>query len=258
MKDYQPHVRELKLDEAFFFSFDIYKKNIKNILLLVLIVFIPLNILHYYMMPPAASYYGEPYDIGGHFEFWKAAVTAISSIFGLIAIGSAIYFSADTFRGGKSSFGEVIGAGLKYFVPLAITSIIFSFMFSIAFALLVIPGLLVLVYFSFYLPATVADGYTYITGLKESFNVSKPNFWKLLVFWIIWTLIAVAYGVISMYVIGITGNIAWYLVANFIFETGYLYLAIPPTIMYINLQDMRKDKMDRGENVDPGSITELP
>ena len=118
---------------------------------------------------------------------------------GLTIMAAIIYRLGGVAAGRETTLGQSIALGLKRLLPLIVAWILYAIALLVGLALLVIPGLIVMITLSFFAAAMVLDGEGPVSGLKRSHNLAWGSWWRItIVYTIPSVIIMVLYFAIMM------------------------------------------------------------
>ena len=107
--------------------------------------------------------------------------------------GIMLILMVEGFATGKSiSFAEMIAKGFKLLPAVLASSIVAGILVLLGTTLLIIPGIVVAIYLSFYMNAIVLRAKNPIEGLKYSYELVKGKWWTVFgVFFLVFILVLV-------------------------------------------------------------------
>lgn len=135
----------------------------------------------------------ESPDYSPLIPFLPMAINLLAAVPAYILIGAVTHGSLVFFNGGRATFGESLGTGLRSAIPLVGLGFVSSVAMGFAFILLVIPGLLVATRWAVAAPAMVAESKGVFGSLERSKDLTEGSRWR------VFALIAI-YGVVSILV----------------------------------------------------------
>ena len=131
---------------------------------------------------------------------WSVYVGLASMITNTILQGALIYGTVQDMNGQRASLGACLAVGLRNFLPLIGLSILFSIALVFGFALLVVPGFMMLTAWAVVVPALVADRTGIIGAFSRSAELTRGNRWRIfglfIVSWIILMVISLVFGAV--------------------------------------------------------------
>lgn len=111
---------------------------------------------------------------------WVTGPIALVLILFMAAVALAVMkLVVSTNEGANENIGSALMYAVKNFVMYIVVSIVFAAAVFLGLVLLIIPGLIVLVWFSLYQPVFVAEGNTTIKALSRSKELVKGYFWAI-------------------------------------------------------------------------------
>jgi hypothetical protein len=159
------------LSSIFRFSQRIFSVNLLSIVLLTLVVNIPINaVLEFSPLPENAGLdeWSRYFRIQQALQFW----------IGTVGIMGVVHLTVSTFRGVRLSLGEIFGRVFEDYGRALWTQFLYNLAFVIGLLLVVIPGLIIGVFWCFSLQAIVVHNVSGLQALKHSYQVVKGRWWK--------------------------------------------------------------------------------
>ncbi len=161
--------RKFLIDEALQFGWQIMKKNFfffVGILLFILAIqFIPVALTNF-------DFASDVFLIAIYL-----LIFLISIVIGMGVVKISLNFYNDT----KNSFSTLFSSYKLFFIYL-LTTILYTLIVFLGFILLIIPGVYLAIRFSFFEYFIIDKKMGVIKSLKESWKITKGNFWGLLAF----------------------------------------------------------------------------
>ncbi|WP_119299569.1 hypothetical protein [Dongia deserti] len=178
-----------------------------------------------------------------------ALVTMIVSSLTQAAI---IYGTFQDLRGQKASIGDCVARGLASVIPVIVGSILLSLGVSIGLALLIVPGIILILMWWVYIPAIVVDRKGIIEAFGRSRELTRGRRWHILSLAIIILIIYMAVGFIVETVSGIvaSGGTA-YTIIQYVFIS--LVTAFSAVLVAVSYYYLRAEK----EGVDVNEIARI-
>lgn len=126
----------------------------------------------------------------------------------MMAIGTVLYFvglfvlqgvvvkaAVNGFNGKKTELGDAFGVGLRMFFPLLGLGIVASIGIGIAFVLLIVPGLILSVFWSVAAPAVVVEKRGVFDALQRSRDLTRGYRWPVFGLLVIYILLSWVVGI---------------------------------------------------------------
>jgi hypothetical protein len=152
-------------------SWQVYRRNFRAILAIVLVVWIPLELLGSYV---DAFVFGED-DFR---KSWKLA-QFLDHFFGIIATAGVIFIGHEALAGHKANFRSALATGLKSWGRMWWTRFLSGFVLLLGILLLVVPGLYWFVRLSLVEQVVVCEHISGPQAIKRSFELTEGHFWTL-------------------------------------------------------------------------------
>lgn len=110
-------------------------------------------------------------------------IGAILGVFVLVALQAAGYYQIQSFvDASPKSIRDLLSLGKKLALPLFLTLLLLGLLVSLGFILLIIPGIILWVWFTFVVVVMINENVWGLAALKSSRNLVKGRFWKILGF----------------------------------------------------------------------------
>lgn len=166
--------------------------------------------------------------------------------------GALIFAAVKSYRNEKASLGESISKALPHLVPLIAISLLMTLGLGLGFLLLVIPGVILLVFWSVTVPSRVVEKTGIIRSFGRSRDLARGHFWPILGLMVIVFIASMIIGaVFSLFTgmsVGLDGTPETIGVAAIIFTllsntiTGALY-ASGAASLYYELRTVKEGAM---------------
>lgn len=182
-------------------SFSTYFANFVPFTVLALIFYLPSLIFGF-----SANFgVGVGVEVEGMPQYSTAdfVLMLLSLILTYALIGALVYGTVQHLNGRKAGLGEIIGRGFSRIVPVVVIAILFSIAMTIGFALLIIPGVFLVVVWSVAIPASVVERPGIFGAFSRSWQLTKGYRWPVLGILLILLVILIGFGLITGAVAGI-------------------------------------------------------
>ncbi|HSJ04202.1 MAG: hypothetical protein ACAI34_25160 [Verrucomicrobium sp.] len=226
----------------------LYRENFGLITLIILLVWVPLEVLSGYM----DAFVFDPDDIRRSFKFYLL----LENFIGIIATG-AILALADSVTFGKGlNFGGAFGEGLGAWGRLWWTRLLTGLLLVAGLLALIIPGLYLLVRLSAVEPVAVCERISGGAAIQRSFELTKGKFWSLFgLGWVVLGGMALTAVVANAPAIFIPEEVHWTvdvgvaIVLDVLF--AYVTLLTYTTYQWLMNQQAAPPSLEFGQNVEP-------
>ena len=169
---------------------------------------------------------------------WGAFLGLLLSLFGMFLLQAALVKAVQDVRDGRADLdlGQTVRAALPYVGSVAIASILASIGITIGLALIIVPGLILLTFWSMIVPSIVIGGAGAIESFGRSWRTVRGHAWNVFgTFVVVFLILIVGEIVISAILLALP--YAW---RNFVADVvaGTLvapYLAAVVTLVYYRL-----------------------
>lgn len=136
------------------------------------------------------------------------AITGIG-LFTLIMLAILVLYAGlvlqiDAFSKGQSlAVGDAVMGGLPVFFPVLIASLLYGFGVIIGFILLVVPGIILSIYWVLFIPAAIIDRAGPIGSISRSYQLIRGSWWRTTILFTVFMLInIVIYTILFVFFIG--------------------------------------------------------
>ena len=228
--------KEYKLKDILSHSWDLFKNNFKLILIITLVVYIPLNILISFIPLEGLM----ALDGYAAFRIHMRIVQLLESFIGVIAF-MAIAFAVKTMLnkkaiGYKEAFKQAVARW-----PSAIWTKIIAGLFLIGLTiLLIIPGVIYSIYWTFATLAVVLFDKSGKKALDYSKSVVKGRWWRVLGVMIVLQLLAFIIGLVVTAPFWLMPeNVILDLFSNTLIDVVFSFYTVTITVFFINLDKFK-------------------
>jgi hypothetical protein len=199
-------------------SFSTYLANFVSFTALALIFYLPSLIFGF----------STGFNVGAGVEVQTipqySAVDGIAMFLGFILtyvlVGALVYGTVQHLNGRKAGIGEILGRGLSRVVPVVVIAILFTIAITIGLALLVIPGVFLVVVWSVAIPASVVERPGILGAFSRSWNLTKGYRWPVLGILLVLLVILIGLGLLTASAAGMvffsTENLTVFVVVNYV------------------------------------------
>jgi hypothetical protein len=186
---------------------------------------------------------------------WGAFIAWLLSLFGFFLLQAALVKAVQDVRDGRVDLDlqATLSAALPFVGTVAIAGILASIGIAIGFALIIVPGLILLTFWSLIVPWIVLGGAGAIESFGRSWRTVRGYAWNVFGTFVLTFLILIAAGIV-LSVILIALPYAW---RNFISSvvSGTLvapFLALVVTLVYYRLTAAHGETAEAGVPAEPG------
>ena len=229
-------------------SFSTYFANFVPFSILALIFYLPTLVFGY-----AAGFSGGAgvsFEVGT--EPPNVTVMILSLILTYVLVGALVYGTVQHLNGRKVGVGDIIGRGVSRILPVVVIAILFSIAFGIGFALLIIPGVFVMVVWSVAIPASVVERPGIFGAFSRSWNLTKGYRWPVLGILLVLLLILIAFTMVTAMV----GGLAYFATDMLLLPVlvNYVISAISGAIMSVVIAVLYHDLRVAKEGVSTAQL----
>ncbi|MAK61960.1 MAG: hypothetical protein CMK09_13385 [Ponticaulis sp.] len=195
--------------------------------------------------------------LSGGFLVWSTLGSFVTMLFSLLLQATVIITAINQMNGRMIDFMAAINQALQHIVPLFILSILLAIGFTIGFALLVVPGILLMLIWAVVVPAYVAEDIEMMSAFGRSADLTKGQRLRILGLVVIVMLIGLAVSLVLGLVSGgsMMDPMARYTFAGAIFSTisqivMSVLFTIGSAVLYLKLRYLK-------DGADVGSISSV-
>lgn len=180
-------------------------------------------------------------EIEPSFGVGEIIVLILSIVLSYVLMGALVYGTVSYLRGRPAGLGEIVSRGLAAFFPVLVIAIAASLLMAIGFALLIVPGILVVVVFAVTVPAYVVEKPGIVGSFKRSMALTKGNRWRvlgiLLVLIVIFTLLGLVAGTLAGVAAFLGSGLSLVLIVNYVVSALLsAVLAVSVAVLYHDLR----------------------
>jgi hypothetical protein len=218
-------------------SFSTFFANFVPFTVLALILYLPSLIFG------LSASAGVGVDVGEmpQYSATDFVVMVLSVVLTYVLVGALVYGTVQHLNGRKAGIGEIIGRGFSRIVPVIVIAILFSIALGIGFALLVIPGIFLVVVWSVAIPASVVERPGIFGAFSRSWQLTKGYRWPVLGLLLILLVILVGFSLVTGAAAGVAifamDNLMLLLVVNYVISaiSGAL-MSVVIAVLYHDLR----------------------
>jgi len=224
--------KELKLGELIGTGWEIYKKNFKLFLFIILIIYLPINII-LNLVP------GTSETFGGVMAYLRLT-QILELVLGIIATMAIAYAVNKIVNHKKPELWESIKSALLVWDKAILTALLAGLILIVLYLLLIIPGIIYSVYYTFALYTVILKDKKYKKALDYSKSIVKGRWWRVFGIIIVVTLLfSFVAGIISS-PIAIYENYITNVISDTVFDIIYALQTIVFAVLFINLSSIKK------------------
>ncbi len=145
-------------------------------------------------------------DLGAEFSVNDVIVNLLSFVLTYILVGAVVYGTVQHLTGQKATIGDIVSRGLATILPVLVIAILLTIVIGVGFALLVVPGVFLMVVYAVVIPAAVVERPGIVGSFKRSWDLTKGYRWPVLGVLLVLMVILV---VVSLLIGGIAGFLAF-------------------------------------------------
>ncbi|QQG46128.1 MAG: hypothetical protein HYY55_04175 [Candidatus Niyogibacteria bacterium] len=224
-----------------------FKENFQLILLITLVVYIPVNIILAFIPIDALM---EQWGTLRGFKIYMKVIQIFEGLIGIIASMAIAYIIKSKIDGQTISFGQALKKSMSRWPAAIGTNILFGIFLLGLTLLLIIPGIIYYVYWSFVLYIVVLQDKSGKSALDYSKAIVKGRWWKVAGYSLVFGLLGLIVGVIA-------GVPYWFLPDNFatsiatdtLIDVVYSFFTVVSIIFFINFDSTKKEFAVKEQNL---------
>jgi hypothetical protein len=187
----------------------------------------------------------------------------LSLIIGFIAaslLQAALVKAVQDVRDGRVDLnvGETVSAALPYILPVAAASILAGIGIAIGFVIIIVPGLILLTFWSLIVPSIVIGGAGILDSFAQSWRTVRGYAWHVFATYVLVFLILIAVEVVLGLILATLPALARNFISSIVSGTLVApFLALVVTLLYYRLTAAHSGG-PVGEAGDPGPVPPAP
>jgi hypothetical protein len=165
----------------------------------------------------------------------------LAGVVGLIAaflLQAALVKAVQDVRDGRVDLnvGETVSAALPYIVPVAVASILASIGIAIGFVLVIVPGLILLTFWSLIIPSIVIGGAGVLDSFARSWRTVRGYAWPVFGTYVLVFLILIVVNIVLGLILSALPHLARNFISSIVSGTLIApFLALVVTLLYYRL-----------------------
>jgi uncharacterized membrane protein len=165
----------------------------------------------------------------------------LAGVVGLIAaflLQAALVKAVQDVRDGRVDLnvGETVSAALPYIVPVAVASILASIGIAIGFVLVIVPGLILLTFWSLVIPSIVIGGAGVLDSFARSWRTVRGYAWPVFGTYVLVFLILIVVNIVLGLILSALPHLARNFISSIVSGTLIApFLALVVTLLYYRL-----------------------
>jgi hypothetical protein len=169
------------------------------------------------------------------------AGTILAGLIGLIAaflLQAALVKAVQDVRDGRVdlNFGETVSAAVPYLLPVAGASILASIMIAIGFVFIIVPGFVLLTFWSLIVPCIVIGGSAPLASFGQSWRTVRGYAWPVFGTYVLVFLIQLAFDILLGIILVALPTVAKSFISSLVSGTLVApFLALVVTLLYYRL-----------------------
>lgn len=245
-------LRPLGLGEKLDAAFSLYRRNFFTLIAIVAVVVVPFQLLNVALSPAADLFEPDTQDFNGGALLMLLVLQVLGFVANTLATGSATKAIADDYLGEVPDWLDSIKYGFSRLWPLVLGSILFGIGIFIGLVLLIIPGIILWVSWSIWVPAVIVEDMSATAALGRSNQLVGGSRWSvfgyfIVVYVIVWLISAVVTATLGALIFGgldgaaLTAASAVIGIALALFTTPFVVAAT--VVLYFD-QRVRREAFD--------------
>lgn len=185
-----------------------------------------------------------PPAVGATFALAGVVFFIIYMVLASILQAALVRATIEDLNGQRPTFGDALGRGIAVLLPIIGLSILMYLAIGIGFALLIIPGIYLLVRWSAAVPALVHEGLGVFESMKRSSELTKGSRWRIFGLFVIliiavWAL-QLALGLLALTIIPILGTVLATALVAVLSAVTSVIASIAMAVAYVELRYVKE------------------
>ncbi|MBT6691594.1 hypothetical protein HOB10_04655 [Candidatus Parcubacteria bacterium] len=222
---------EYSIEQVLSKAWRLYKDNFKLILKIIVVVYLPINIV-LGMIPVG--------DTAEDARYYMTIVQTLEGLFGIVAVMAVTFVAKYKIDNKKIDFQKAFEKSFSRWWPVVWTNIVAGVFLLGLFLLLVVPGIIFSVYWIFIIYIAILFDKTGKEALDRSKAIVKGRWWTTFLYTLILTLLfflAVAIGSSLTY---LSGTYIFNLIIEMLLDVVGAYFMVAWTILFLNFDKTKK------------------
>ncbi len=242
-------LRPMNVGEVLNASLTVYRQRLRTLLAVAGMLILPYAVLYLLLAepPPELPVFATPEEIQAALAPmipWLLIRLFITTIL-LAAVARVV---VETYVGVRSTWRQAAAAAISRMLSLAIITILFWGAVLLDSALLVIPGVFLLVCLCISLPAQIIEGVDPFVAVRRSWKLTAGRRWHVLVVLLVSSLLVllaslVAYVGVGSVLLRLQGDLGLLLASELSWVAFQPFLGVALAVMYLDLC-VRKEDLD--------------
>lgn len=227
--------------ELFSKALNIFKEHFKYILLITLIIYIPINIIVYYLWEALLN---SPEITFKQFSNYVKIIWWLETLIGVIASIFIIFLVKQSVDWEKKEFKEIFKKSIKKWTGAIWANILYNIWVGLLLFLLIVPWIIFAVYWIFFLYIFVLKNIEASKTFEYSKKLVKWRWWEIFGYWLFSTLSII----LLWFLLGFTPNIEYIYIdisTSLVIDIYSLFVVILFTLKFLNID---KEQLDIIEN----------
>jgi len=224
------HAKEYSIETMLSKAWRLYRDNFSLILAIVLIVYIPINIV-LGMLPMDNSQEG--------FRLYAGMAQLLEGIFGIISTMAIAFVVKYKLDDKKIDWQKAIEKSFSRWWPAIWTNLFVGILLIALFILLIVPGVIFAIYWAFVIYVVALFGKSGKEAMDRSKAIVKGRWWKVFLYNIIFgILILLVVGILSLFTM-ISDSYIFVLIVDTAMDVAGAYFIVLWTIFFLNFDQTK-------------------
>jgi hypothetical protein len=236
--------KELSIGEILSLAWDKFTKHFMTIAGIVLIVYIPINLITYYLpefLPDTGVF--------SNVKTQMKIMQIIEGLFGVLSLMAIAIFIKESTKDQLLTIRESLEKSVARWVPVIVTGFISGIFLLGLYLLLIVPGIIYSIYWIFIVWIVALNDMTGTKALAYSKSIVKGRWWRVLkysfVFGLLGLLIGMALGFVSALYLpeGMVFEIVFYTIIDIVDA----FFIVVLTIFYLSFEGTKLESPEKPE-----------
>lgn len=177
MTDATSHAGKIDIGKVIADTFGVLRRNLATFTVLsLLLTGLPTALITYFHLDAIG---GEVVNFEATDLLWTLYAVLVALFASSVLQGALMYATVQDMNGRRPAIVEVLGTGLRAFLPIIGFTILLMIALVFGFVLLIVPGIIMLCVWAVAIPALVAERTGIIAAFSRSAELTRGNRWSI-------------------------------------------------------------------------------
>jgi hypothetical protein len=172
-------------------AFSVIGRNWIAFLALSILAVLPQMAWNYYLLRGPQSSFGT--GTAGMYGLITLGGWVVTIVASFVLQAALTYGTIMDLNGQRASLGEMLGVGLKAFLPLCAIGILYTLGIGVALVALIVPGIILVTVWAVVVPARIAENTGVLASFSRSGELTRGHRWPILgIFAVFYVIVIIA------------------------------------------------------------------